>query len=59
MSQLIRFFSLLGLALTIGPPLLFISGGFDLDQVKDSMLWGMLIWYAFSLLSSFFKPSNS
>lgn len=59
MSQLMRFFSLLGLVLTIGPPLLFISGGFDLDQVKASMLWGMLIWYGFSLLSSFFKPSNS
>jgi hypothetical protein len=47
--KLLKYPALLGLALTIVPPLLYMVGtpeSLSLDTVKKIMVGGMLLWYA-------------
>lgn len=45
MKTFLKFGSLLGLMLTIYPPILFFMGDVDLDRMKWSMGIGMLLWF--------------
>lgn len=46
MNRLLRPLAILGLLLTIAPPILLFSGVMDsLDCVKNFMLGGMILWF--------------
>ena len=46
MNKLLKPAALIGLALTILPPLLLFAGAVDsLPLVKNLMLAGMIVWY--------------
>ncbi|MFN3999283.1 hypothetical protein [Algoriphagus sp.] len=45
MKTLLKFGSLLGLMLTIYPPVMFYMGDVDLDRMKWSMGIGMVLWF--------------
>jgi hypothetical protein len=44
MKSLLKIASLLGLVLSIGPPILFFLGKTDLGQMKLGMGIGMVVW---------------
>lgn len=46
MKPLAKSTALVGLALTLLPPLIFFFGALELDLVKGLMLAGMILWYA-------------
>lgn len=47
MNRLLKPFALLGLALTIIPPVLLFLGTTDsLDSTKNVMIGGMILWFA-------------
>jgi len=45
MRKILILVSLLALALTIGPPALFLAGHMDLDTVKILMLIATVAWF--------------
>ncbi len=46
MNKILKLVALIGLALTILPPLLLFAGALEsLPWVKNLMLVGMIIWY--------------
>jgi hypothetical protein len=46
MKATARIVSMLSLAATILPPVMFFAGGMDLDAVKLWMLGGTVAWFA-------------
>lgn len=46
MRQVVRLVSLVALVATILPPVLFFSGGMDLDTMKLWMLAATVVWFA-------------
>ena len=47
MRKILKSAALVGLALTIVPPVLLFAGGVEsLEKVKTVMLGGMLLWFA-------------
>ena len=59
MRNILYYLSLVGLLLTIIPAIVFVAGRLELEQVKFSMLWGMVLWYGCSLARSLLSPSDS
>lgn len=45
MKSLLKIGSLLGLLLTIVPPIIFFMGNADLSQMKWTMGIGMVLWF--------------
>ncbi len=45
MKKVLKFGSLLGLMLTIYPPVMFIMGDVELDRMKWAMGLGMVLWF--------------
>lgn len=45
MKNLLKIGSLLGLLLTIVPPIIFFMGNSDLSQMKWTMGIGMVLWF--------------
>lgn len=44
LSPVLKFLARLGLALTIGPAILFLLGDIDLAEVKLTMIVGTILW---------------
>ena len=62
MTQFLKPFAIIGLLLTLAPPILLFLGVIDcLYCVKNFMLGGMLLWFATAIpwLAFSKKPLNS
>lgn len=51
MIKALQLISLVGLGLTILPPIAYLLGSFQIDAVKLLMTIGMVLWFASSSLS--------